>query len=273
MDLYLFGAQFIKTHEFSTSPEKQNIVAQLNRSPSQGRVITISALFKTNDGLRYRFPSITGYDPLILRRYVYYTQSSQNYHHDDRVVNLAYINTPGEKLMRMLNVKQVVLGERVQTIDNALPYANIVRNAVVKQYDEILPFMRSDEFDPQNMVVFEPEYGSHLFPKSQNEIFKASCTVLDYGNEDIRIRTSSNQRGHLVLSEIFYPGWQATVDGKKVPVLQGNYIFRVVPLEKGEHEVHIYFVSWPFRIGAIVSLLTLCGSLWFMQTTRKRKPI
>jgi len=273
MDLYLFGAQFIKTHEFTTSSTKQDIVGQLNRNPVQGRVVTISPFFKANDGLRYRFSSVLGYDPLILRRYVYFTQSSQNYQRDDHVVNLAYINAPGKKLIRMLNVKQVVLGEHVQTIDNAFPYANIVKNAVIKQSDEILPFMKSDKFDPKNMVVFEPEYSSHLFPKDQSERFKASCTVTNYNNENIRIKTSSNQPGYLVLSEIFYPGWQATLDGKKVSLLRGNYMFRVVPLEKGEHEVQLYFVSWPFRIGAFISLLTLSVSLWFVLRKRERDSI
>ena len=130
--------------------------------------------------------------------------------------------------------------------------------------------MKSEEFDPQNMVVFEPEYSPYLFPNSQNETFKASCTVLDYDNEDIRIRASSNRPGYLVLSEMYYPGWKATVDGKSVSIFRGNYMFRVVPIEKGEHEVHLYFVSWPFRIGVFVSLFTLSGSLWFVLRRRKK---
>ena len=96
-----------------------------------------------------------------------------------------------------------------------------------------------------------------------------SYTLLSYKNETIRIKTSSDRAGYLVLSEIFYPGWQATVDGKKAPVLCGNYIFRVIPLEQGEHDVSLKFVSWPFRIGAMISLLTLIGSLWFVLKKHK----
>jgi membrane protein YfhO len=273
MDLYLFGAPFIKTNGFITSPNKQNIVSQLNGNPANGRVVTISHLFKANEGLRYKFPSVLGYDPLILRRYVSFTQASQNYPLDDRVVNLAYINVPGEKLIRMLNVRQMVLGGHFQPLENELPYANIVNNAVIKQNDEALPFIKSDRFTPQNMVVFDPEYSSYLFPKDQSEKFKASCTILDYHNENMRIKTSSNHPGYLVLSEIFYPGWRVTVDGKKGPLLRGNYMFRVVPIEKGEHTVLLRFVSRPFRIGAVISLITLTCSLWFVLRRRKREPI
>jgi len=51
------------------------------------------------------------------------------------------------------------------------------------------------------------------------------------------------------------------VDGKETPILRGNYLFRVIPLEKGDHEVCLYFVSWSFRIGAIISLFTFICSL------------
>lgn len=273
MDLYLFGAPFIKTNKFITSPNKQNIVSQLNGNPANGRVVTISLLFKANEGLRYKFSSVLGYDPLILRRYVYFTQTSQNHDLDDRVVNLAYINVPGEKLSKMLNVRQIVFGGHVQSLENGFPYASIVNRAVVKKSDEILSFLKSDEFDPLKMVALEPEYSSYLLPVDQSEKPEASCTVTNYTNENIQIKTSSNQSGYLVLSEIFYPGWQTTVDRKKVSILRGNYTFRVVPLEKGEHEVCLYFVSWPFRIGAVVSSLTLITSLLFVLLRRKRDPI
>jgi len=270
LDLYLFGAQFIKPHEFVTPPTKQNIVAQLSRDSAQGRVVTMSEPFKANDGLQYRFPSILGYDPLILRRYLHYIQSSQNYPICDHVVSLAWINDPGAKLLKMLGVRQMVLDGQVTDLDNVVPYVHLVNDAVIMPSDKILPFMRSDEFDPQRMVVFEPEYRSNIISGNESETFRGSCSIVEYGSENIRINTSSNQPGYLVLSEVFYPGWKATVDGKRVEVLCGNYLFRVISLDKGEHEVRLYFVSWPFRIGALVSLLTLAGSLWFILWRRRR---
>jgi len=272
VDLYLFGVQLIKTHEIVTTPEKNSIVAQLSNSPARGRVVATGNPFETNDGLRYRFPSILGYDPLILRRYVHYTQSSQNYRHDNHVVNLAYINTPGSKLIKMLNVKQVVSNGQVKNLDNGIPYAGLVNEVVIRPEDEVLAFLRSDQFDPGNMVVLEPAYGAMVFPTGAGDEFKGSCSVVEYDNENMRIKTSSDQPAYLVLSEIFYPGWQATVDGKRTSILRGNYIFRVVPLTKGNHEVHLRFVSWPFRMGALISLMTLIGSLWFiLKTGKKRK--
>ena len=152
VDLYLFGAQFVKTHTYSSSAAKEAIVSQLNRKPDQGRVVTSSPLFLPNDGLLYEFPSLLGYDPLLLRRYVHYIQSSQNQKQDDHVVNLSGIRNPNTKLLKLLNVKQNVIGEKILEQDSNIGYLRIVKRAVVKPHEEALTFMKSDAFDPEREV-------------------------------------------------------------------------------------------------------------------------
>jgi len=53
-------------------------------------------------------------------------------------------------------------------------------------------------------------------------------------------------------------------------VICGNYMFRVVPIEEGSHEVTVSFVSWPFRVGAVVSFLSLVLSMYFFVFGRRR---
>ncbi|RLB83634.1 MAG: hypothetical protein DRH17_01820 [Deltaproteobacteria bacterium] len=269
MDLGLFGMQFIKTYNFVTPAAKQSLIAQLSQNPVRGRVVTISKSFKTNDGLEYRFPSILGYDPLILRRYARYIQASQNCPPQDHIVNLAWIKDPGAKLLRMLNVRQVVREQGVTIVDSVFPYATLVNKTIIKPEGEVLGFMKGEDFDPREMVVLDcAAHTPHITYDGPGSDFKASCSVLQYNDKSIRITTSANQQAYLVLSEIFYPGWVATVDGKKAPLLRGNYLFRVVPLERGNHEVCLRFVSWPFRIGSIVSMVALVCSLWFIKRKR-----
>jgi hypothetical protein len=286
IDLGLFTAPLIKTHRFFTPKDKESVIAELSKNPVQGRVATVGESYRANAGLRYGFPSILGYDPLILERYVHYVEASQNWPHIDHMVRLGGVKDPAAKLLRMLNVRQVVLGQGVgvfqsdfpyQTIGNTtivniddylFPYATIVNKTIIKQEDEALDFMKGKDFDPHKMVVLESEPGLGITHDLAGIDFRASCSVVQYDHERIKIRVSTTQSGYLVLSEVFYPGWEAVVDGKKVPILRGNYLFRVVPLERGEHEVVLRFVSWPFRIGMIVSLLTLACSLWFIVWKR-----
>ncbi len=60
-----------------------------------------------------------------------------------------------------------------------------------------------------------------------------------------------------MLSEIFYPAWQAYVDGKPAPLYVANHALRAVPLPAGEHTVELRYESATLRAGLLVTLVTL----------------
>jgi hypothetical protein len=75
-----------------------------------------------------------------------------------------------------------------------------------------------------------------------------------------RLRVQAVGPGRLVLSEIAYPGWQARVDGARVPIVTTAGILRSVDLPAGEHEVILTFVPASVYVGlalAIVAILTV----------------
>jgi hypothetical protein len=262
--------QFIQTHHFETPVEKQRLAMNLPADPSQGRITAERSLFRANDALMYRFPSILGYDPLLLKRYAHFFLYSQGYPRDDHVVNLESVRDPESKLLKLLHVRKILINGRVRDVHTPMPYAVIVEASIVKSPEEILPFMAGEEFDAEKIVVLEPPYLRESEEGRTDELLVSSCTVTDYQSESISIKARTNRPGYLVLSEIFYPGWRATVDGKKEDLLCGNYIFRVLPLKAGDHEVRLEFVSWPFRIGAAISLLSLTISLGVVLRQRRR---
>jgi len=185
-------------------------------------------------------------------------------------VDLSGIHDPEAKLLKLLHVRQVVAAGRVLVLENEIPYAFLVPNGTVKSEETILPFMKSDEFDPRKTVVFsKPPKQEHRIGE-QNRPFIGSCQVLSHSTEKIRFRISCNQPSYLVMSEIWFPGWGASVDDEDREVICGNYLFRVVPVEEGDHEVILSFISWPFRIGAMVSLATLLCGVWFAVRSRRR---
>jgi hypothetical protein len=269
-DLYLFVSPFVKVHEFVVPPEKQHLLSQLSRSPVEGRVVTSDHDFKANDGLMYRFPSIQGYDPLILKKYAEFYLISQGYPFDDRVVVVQDVPAPEAKLIALLNTRQLVSGGEVNVLPNEIPYAFLVPTGTVKPEGKVLQFMKSDAFDPSRTVVFSKKPKQGLISTEGDLPLDGSCQVLHYATEEIRFRVSCNQPAYLVMSEIWYPGWVASVDGEEREILCGNYLFRVVAVDKGNHEVTVRFVSWPFRIGAVVSLLALSLSLCFIALRRRR---
>jgi hypothetical protein len=271
VDLLPFGGQLIKTYQFITTPDKAAMLSQLCRTPVQGRVVTMDPHFRANDGLQYRFPSILGYDPLMLKRYADYVLSSQGYPPNQHVVNLYDIHDPEAKLLKILNVRQVVSAGRVLPLDSGIPYAHIVHQALVSSEDKVLDTMKSEPFDPLKTVVLEGGPLERSGVSNGAESTRDFCEVLAYASERMTLRTSSDSAGYLVLSEIFYPGWTALVDSRRRDVMRGNSLFRVIPLEKGNHEVTLYFVSWPFRIGVVISLVTLVICMCILWAFRRRR--
>ena len=63
-----------------------------------------------------------------------------------------------------------------------------------------------------------------------------------------------SQPGYLVLTDTYYPGWQATVDGTPVEILPANHAFRAVPLDSGEHRVVFEYDPLSFRLGAWITV-------------------
>lgn len=67
--------------------------------------------------------------------------------------------------------------------------------------------------------------------------------------------------GLLVLSEVYYPGWQATVDGAPAPIYRVQHTLRGLALPAGEHHVEMAFRPATFTLGASVSVAALLATL------------
>ena len=60
-----------------------------------------------------------------------------------------------------------------------------------------------------------------------------------------------------MLSDAFYLGWEATVDGTPVKIYRADYAFRAVPLAAGTHLVHFTYRPLSYRLGRTISPATL----------------
>jgi uncharacterized membrane protein YfhO len=67
----------------------------------------------------------------------------------------------------------------------------------------------------------------------------------------------TSQTGLLVLSEIWYPAWKATLDGNNTEILRVNYSLRGILVPQGKHTITLRYDSDAFRQGAWISLVTL----------------
>ena len=168
--------------------------------------------------------------------------------------------------------------ERTTIYENhaALPRALVVGQTVTVQPDEwALVHLLRRGFDPRRQVLLESPDANEGLPSSRSSLPRMvrvahasesvpaqpsaavdSATVEQYGTDRVVIRATSARGGHLVLTDSYYPGWRAWLDGQEVPIEQANYLFRAVALPSGEHLVEFRFWPTTVYLGGLVSLVT-----------------
>jgi hypothetical protein len=87
--------------------------------------------------------------------------------------------------------------------------------------------------------------------------------IVSYSSDEVKLSADSPQGGWLVLSDLYFPGWQARIDGKEVRIFPANYLFRGVYLEPGNHKVEFTYRPISFYAGAILCLVTLISLAGF----------
>jgi uncharacterized membrane protein YfhO len=81
--------------------------------------------------------------------------------------------------------------------------------------------------------------------------------ITKYQPNRIELDCASDSNTYLVLSELFYPGWQAYIDGNKAQILRADYLLRAVPLPAGKHNVVFVYRPKSFLIGAAITIFSL----------------
>lgn len=76
-------------------------------------------------------------------------------------------------------------------------------------------------------------------------------------DEQVGMRANVKQSGYLVLDDSYYPGWEATIDGHSAMIVPANENFRAIAVTPGVHLIDFRYRPTSFRIGAILSVLTL----------------
>jgi len=146
--------------------------------------------------------------------------------------------------------------------ERALPRAWLVGEAEAVDGEQALRRLRGEDstlFEPQRTVLLEaaPSEVAALGLPGGDLPSGSIARVVAYEPARLIVETQAATPSVLVLSEIFYPGWEATVDGQPTRVLLANYLLRSVAVPPGQHRIELRYRAPAARNGAIISVLTL----------------
>lgn len=114
----------------------------------------------------------------------------------------------------------------------------------------------SPSFNFHNTVILEEE------PGDTYKIMKdpaSKVKVTSYGQNKIIFKTESSQDQLLFISDNYFPGWVAKVDGVDTKILRANHAFRAIPLKKGNHTVIMSYFPNSFVVGSAISAVSVLG--------------
>jgi uncharacterized membrane protein YfhO len=83
------------------------------------------------------------------------------------------------------------------------------------------------------------------------------------------IDNTAQSPGYVVLSNTWYPGWKAWLDGQPVTIWKANYLFQAVEVPAGNHHLELAYRPGLFYLGFAISCLALLGMSGLMLYLRR----
>ena len=144
---------------------------------------------------------------------------------------------------------------RVYRNAGALPRVFVVGGQrVVKGGSAALAAVSDRHFDGRRVAVVERPVGGVA---RGNTGLVGSARLDDYRAERASVSVRARRAGLLVLTDVWFPGWKATVDGRDVPIERVDYLLRGVRVPAGAHRVEFRYEPASFTAGWIISLVAL----------------
>ncbi len=235
--------------------ETQAVAQYLSLQPGDFRLYSPSYSLPQQTAVHYWLEFASGVDPVQLQSYVAFMQAASSVpasgysvtippfaSGNPQVDNRAY--RPRADLLGLLNVRYILSAfpleaaglETLFVQDGVHVYQNQLARA--RAWVE-----QGGEFSDQDAFIVH---------RSPNQL-----TVLAQGP------------GLLVLSELVYPGWQATINGEAVPIQVYQGLLRSVSLSEGTHLIEFVFRPASLFLGLTVFLLTVAATIAYSIVKRK----
>lgn len=252
---YLYDEQFIPKSEQTATFRKTQTDELILQDPSLDyRVLNFAGNTFEENNTSYWHKSVGGYHAAKLRRY-----QEMIDHHIAKEMQAAYqevataggqmdsVNAAKFPVLNMLNTKYFIFpaGQQGQTvpIENPYTFGNawfIDKIQYVNNANEEIDAI--GQVDLQQTAIVDSKFKEAL--KGVNEGYKDSLSTIrltSYEPNQLVYETSLPQDGIVVFSEIYYPGWTATIDGKPADIARADYILRAMNVPAGKHTIEMRF--------------------------------
>ena len=248
---YLYDEQFVEKQQQTQSfqqTETDKLILQ--DEALDYRVLNLASNTFNENNTAYWHKSVGGYHAAKLRRYQemieeHISSEMQGLYKAvaDAGGEMELLNPADFPVLNMLNTRYFIFPlQGGQTVPLLNPFArgnawfvNDVKyvNSANEEIEAI------HELDPTHQAVVDKKFQEAIQPIASDST--ATIQLVAYEPNYLKYEVNSEKGGTVVFSEIYYPGWQSTVDGQPVPHGRANYILRAMNVPAGKHTVEFTF--------------------------------
>lgn len=202
--------------------------------------------------------SVNNFDPILPERYRTWMQLLEKLPHPQMEDWLAFMDVGWRATLDEASQS----GVRYVRVSDASRARLVGRSIWVEDQEQALDIVFNGDFKAEEMVVLEGVSPEIDFAEVLDE-------RIEFAGDDnpnlVSMRVSSDSGGWLVLSDTYFPGWQAQIDRANVDLYPANGLFRAIYVPSGEHHVVFQYRPISFGVGAWLSLfaLLLMGIVWW----------
>ncbi|NIV28129.1 MAG: YfhO family protein, partial [Anaerolineae bacterium] len=155
---------------------------------------------------------------------------------------------------------------KVYRVGDPLPRAWVVYDTETASDEEAIGILNSEGFHPLHEAVVAPETAPDSLPQGAGP--GSPAQVLESSPGRLVLGIEPGEDGLLVVSQPFYPGWSATVDGEPAPIHRVDYLLQGVQVQAGSRRVELSYRLSP--VPAFISLIFLVACVALIVVERRR---
>lgn len=285
---YLYDDQFVeKVQQENSFKPTDTDKAILADKTLDFRVLNLAGNTFNENNTSYWHKSIGGYHAAKLRRYQEMIEEHISSEMNDvfKAVSdaggdMTKVDPSGFPVLNMLNTRYFIFPlQGGQTMPMQNPYT--MGNAWF--VDEVQYVNNANEeidalhhINPAKVAVIDQKFSEQVKQTAVPDTM-SSIKLTAYEPNGLKYEVDSKTGGTVVFSEIYYPGWQAYIDGVEAPLGRANYILRAMNVPAGKHVVEFKFDPKSLHATETVAFIAL-GVLAlvlllfiFMQVRRLRR--
>ena len=250
---YLNDEMFVPKSEREAPQQMSQTDEQILKDMSLDyRVLNLASNTFNENETSYYHKSIGGYHAAKLRRY---QEMIEAYISPEMQAAMQAISEAGGDMtkvngdsiypvLNMLNTKYLILplqGGQTVPLQNPYTYGNawfVDKLQYVKNANEELQAI--GEMHLRHEAVADEKFKAQLGEAVLQDT-ASLVRITAYEPNQLKYEVNSGKGGVIVFSEIYYPGWTATVDGEPAELGRVNYILRALNVKPGKHEVVLSF--------------------------------